>query len=671
MVALVVLAGLPSAVHAQTPTAQSLRTYTLEELANIEVTSVSRCAESLADAPAAIFVITREDIRRSGATTIPELFRRVPGMNVARVDANKWAVSARGFNDRFANKLLVQIDGRTVYSPIFSGVFWDTMDYPLEDIERIEVVRGPGASTWGANAVNGVINILTKSSANTRGGLFSGGGGTEEQGFGTLRYGGALGDGGDYRLYAKGSNRDAGFGVSPAPFDDWSGVRGGFRADWQASGVHDLTLQGDYFHSGAARIDFRPQPAAPFVYTNAEREISNGANVLARWTRALDADSGWTLQAYWDHLHRRSTGEILMFNMDTLDVDFQHTSTLGERHHVVWGLGYRAMDADLTDSRFNGFILAWDRHQRRLHTPSAFAQDQISLVEDRLGVTLGTKIEHNDLTGVEVQPTARLLWTPTAGQTLWAAMSRAVRTPTLFEDQRSVTQAPVSPQPGVTAFTRIVANPDLSSEEVMAYELGYRGQVTHASNVDVAVFYNVYDDLKVFAPTGSTTIGAPAGTSFRLSTHRNQMQGETYGLELGARWNPRVRWQLYGAYSLLRMNLRADAALPATSRAMSEAAEQQSPTQQVFLQSSLDLPSNAEMDLIGRFVGRLTGFQQPVDDYISMDLRVGWTPHEKVLVEVVGQNMLDNHHLEVGGSILAGPLHEAQRGIYGKVAISW
>jgi iron complex outermembrane receptor protein len=650
---------------------RDLKSLSLEELMNVRVTTVSRHESTVGQSAAAIHVITQQDIRRSGATTIPELFRRVPGMAVARLDANKWAVSARGFNDRFANKLLVQIDGRTVYSPIFSGVFWDTVDYPLEDVERIEVVRGPGGSTWGANAVNGVINIVTKSATNTRGGLFSGGGGTEEQGFGTLRYGGALSNRADYRVYAKGFARDAGYGASPAPFDDWSGLRGGFRSDWQAGDRRNLTLQGDYFHSDAARMDFRPQPTSPFVYTNAEHEISNGANVLARWTATPDGEAGWTLQAYWDHLNRRSTGEILVFNMDTLDLDFQHESTWGERHRVVWGLGYRVTDADLTDSRFNGFILAWDRHQRRLHTPSAFAQDQISLVADRLSVAIGTKLERNSFTGVEVQPSGRVLWTPTEDQTVWTAVSRAVRTPTLFEDQRSVTQTPVSPQPGVIIFPRIVANPALSSEAVTAYELGYRGQATTMSSIDVAAFYNVYDDLKVFAPAGSSAIGAPAGTSFRLSTHQNQMQGESYGLELSARWNPRVRWQLYGAYSLLRMNLRADADLPATTRAMSEAAERQSPQQQVYLQSSLDLPGNAEMDMVGRFVGQLTGFQQPVDNYITMDVRVSWKPREKVVVEIVGQNLLDDHHLEVGGSALAGPLHEVQRGIYGKVAISW
>jgi iron complex outermembrane recepter protein len=648
-----------------------LKKLSVAELLNVTVTTVSRQDSTVGESPAAVYVITQEDIRRSGATTIPELFRRVPGMSVARVDANKWAVSARGFNDRFANKLLVQIDGRTVYSPIFSGVFWDTVDHPLEDIERIEVIRGPGASTWGANAVNGVINILTKSAAATQGGLLSGGGGSEERRFATIRYGGALRGGPAYSVYAKGFDRDESFGLSPAPFDEWSAIRGGFRTDWQAVTKHQVTLQGDYFHSDAERMDFRPQPTPPFSYTNAEHEISNGAHLLARWNRTLDGDSSWTLQGYWDRIHRRSTGEILEFTTDTFDLDFQHESTLRERHRVVWGLGYRTMDANLTDSRFNGFILAWDRHRRRLDTASAFVQDQIAIVADRLRVTLGTKLERNDLTGFEVQPSGRVLWTPTRDQSAWAAISRAVRTPTLFEDQRSVTQTPLVSPPGVTIFPRIVANPALEPEKVRAYELGYRVQATTASSVDVAAFYSVYGDLKLFAPAGATTSGAPPGTSFRLSTHQNQMRGESYGLEWSARWSPQSQWQLYGSYSLLRLNLRADASLPAMIRSTSEVAERQSPAQQAYVQSSFDLPRGTEIDVIGRFVGALAGFQVPVDNYVSMDVRVGWQPRQRMMVEIVGRDLLDDHHLEIGGSVLAGPLHHVERSVYGRVAFFW
>jgi iron complex outermembrane receptor protein len=374
---------------------------------------------------------------------------------------------------------------------------------------------------------------------------------------------------------------------------------------------------------------------------------------------------------YWDHVKRRSTGEILVFDMDTLDLDFQHELAMGERQKFVWGLGYRWTDAALTDSRFDGFILRWDQHDRRLRLPSAFVQDQIAIADGKLNLTLGTKFEHNDLTGFEVQPTIRLLWTPSNDRRAWAAVSRAVRTPTLFEDQRSVTQAPGSPVGGITVFPRIIANPDLESEEVLAYELGMRMQASEAFSVDAAAFYNDYDKLKVFVPIGPSTVGAPPGTRFQLLSHANQMHGETYGMEFSGKWRPTETWQLYLAYSLLMMNLEADSSLTPMNRAMAESAERQSPEQQAYLQSSWNLPADVELDLTTRFVDELTGFQQPVDDYLSLDLRFAWRPRQGLTFEVVGQNLLDGRHLEVGGSVLAGPLHEVERGVFGKISASW
>lgn len=660
-----------AATDLPTSAADRLRSLSLDELMNIQVTTVGRQENTLGHATAAVAVITPEDISRSGATVIPELFRRVPGMSVAQIDANKWAISARGFNDRFANKLLVQADGRTLYSPILSGVMWDTVDYVLEDIERIEVVRGPGASVWGANAVNGVINLITKPAIETQGVSAEVGTGTEEQFLASVRYGATLGELGHYRVFVKGFNRDDSVSLNTVSHDRWQAIHTGFRADMEPSAVDKLTVQGAYVQSDAERIDYRPQPTTPFVFTNAETELSEGANVAGRWSRELQVNSRWTLQINWDHLKRDSTGDILHFTTDILDADFQHEFEMHERHRIVWGGGYRHTNAKFKDSRYDGFLLNWDRPQRDLELFSAFFQDEIAVVDNRLSVILGTKLEHNSLTGFEIQPTARLLFTPKADQTVWAAVSRAVRTPTLFEDQRSVTQTPAITPAGGVVFQRIVSNPELKAEIVRAYELGYRVQFTPALNLDMATFYNQYSDLKVFAPIARTTTGAPAGTSFQIVTHANQLQADTYGLEISAQFAPLHSWRLYAAYSYLQMQLSADASLPAATRTASEAAEHQSPEQQVYLQSSWDASPALAVDVITRFVDPLEGFQQPVKAYISLDLRVGWRLADKWNLQIAGQNLLADHHLENGGAILAGPLHEIQRGVYMKVSRTW
>lgn len=412
----------------------------LEELMGVEVTSVSRQESTVGQSPAAIFVITQEMIRRSGATTIPELFRMVPGMDVARADNNKWAVSIRGFNDRFGKNQLVQIDGRTLYNPIFAGVYWDTVDYPLEDIERIEIIRGPGASVWGANAVNGIINIITKNSKDTQGGLITTGTGTEERGFGTFRYGGRAGENLSYRVYGKGFNRDEQFAAADDPNDGWAGGHSGMRLDWQASQSDKVTLDAGYFNDDPGRNDVRAMSASPYRLRNLEDEESEGGHVLARVHHTLDEDSSWELQMYWDRVNRGSTNEVASFQWDTFDVDFQHQFPISTGHKFIYGLGYRAIDAFVGPSaRDNGFILGTDLPDRLAQTISVFAQDEIALVEEKLSLILGSKLEHNDYTNIEVQPTIRLLWTPSERQSVWAAVSRAVRTPTMLEDHTKVT----------------------------------------------------------------------------------------------------------------------------------------------------------------------------------------------------------------------------------------
>ncbi len=642
----------------------------LEELMKIEVTTVSRQASTVGESPAAVFVVTPEMIRRSGATTIPELFRMVPGMDVARIDGNKWAVSTRGFNARFGDKLLVQMDGRTLYNPIFSGVYWDAVDYPLEDIERIEIVRGPGASVWGANAVNGIINIITKSAKDTQGGLVSGGAGTEELGFGTIRYGGKITDNLFYRVYSKGFARDEQVSNTGNPHDDWWGSSTGFRLDWQPSEHDAVTFDGGYLHSDAGRKDLRAMSTAPFSFTNIESEITDAGHILGRWTHEFDEDNRFTLLAYWDRFDREADNLRIHVGWDTYDLDFQHQFPVGDRQKIVWGLGYRFIDADLGSTRRdNGFTVSFS--DRRLQLWSAFVQDQIELIKDKFSLTLGSKFEINDFTGFEVEPTARLLWTPSRRQSVWFAVSRAVRTPTVAEDIATSRSLPVSTAPPI--FPRVTPNTNLDSEEVLAYELGYRAQATETLSVDIALFYNVYDNLSVRVP-GAVTPDPATGTSFIPLTPQNAMNGETYGLELAATWKPTAWWRLFGAYTFLEMQLHREIAAVKSQEIGREGG---SPQHQIYLQSSWTLPGRVELDLMGRFVDQLSGFNpsaptaaipDKISGYVSLDARLAWRPRKNIEVAVIGQNLLDSHHPESGTSTsIQAPLVEIQRAIYGKI----
>ena len=670
-----IAAGLAcAAFDADAAEAPSLATATIEELMNIRVTTVSREESTVAQSPAAVFVITPEMIRRSGAREIPELFRMVPGMDVARIDGNKWAVGVRGFNTRFQNKLLVQVDGRSIYSLLTAGVFWDAVDYPLEDIERIEIIRGPGASVWGANAVNGIINIITKSSKDTQGGLLVGGGGTEERGFATFRFGGQIGENLHYRAYGKWFDREKQFSLEGDTNDQWRGASGGVRLDWKAGPDDTVAMDARFGRSVAGRKDRFPQLGGPpFALNFPENETVDTAHVRAAWTHTM-ADSSWKLQAYWDRFDRWGDNGFANVRWDTLDLDFQHQFALGGRQNIVWGLGYRFIDGGLTNSvNDGGFYLTFLDNNPQKNLYSTFVQDEIALVHDRLSLTLGTKLEHNDFTGWEVQPTARLLWTPTKRQSVWAAASRAVRTRTFTEDDAQFTAVPFPP----TALPRVrtVANRSLNPEEVWACEMGYRIQATDAFTVDTALFYNVYDELRINRsnPALASTLPTPL---LAASQFDNGMNGETYGAELSATLRLTDWWRLSGSYTVLKMNLHRDSDLdPAT-----EAAEGQSPQQQAFLQSSWSLPGDVDFDLIGRYVDRLSGFNpaglpgvsDTVPAYVSLDVRLSWRPRKNVELSLVGQNLLDNHHPEFGTNpFVRSPLVEIRRGIYGMVKLEF
>jgi iron complex outermembrane receptor protein len=624
---------------------ERLKKLTVEELVDIDVTSVSKYPEKYSEAAAAVAVLTSEDIERSGVTSIPEALRLVPGMDVARVDSHTWAISSRGFNDIFANKLLVMIDGRTVYTPLFSGVFWDVQDTLLADIDRIEVVRGPGATLWGANAVNGVINIITKNARDTQGLLISGGGGTEDLGFANLRYGGKIGENAFFRVYGKFFYRDSSVLLNDGDaHDEWYQYRSGFRIDWEPTNENAFTFQGDIY--SGQEDDSYLIPAFTFPFSKRVDSTDNvaGGNLLGRWTHTFEQDSQLTLQAYYDRTVRNST--ILGEDRDTGDVDLQDRFTWGEQK-IVWGAGYRVTHRDVRNS-LNVSLFPPDD---TFNLFSAFVQDEIAIVPERLRLTFGSKFEHNDFTGFEVQPSARALWTPARGQTVWGSISRAVRTPS--EAENDIVLNPAPPVPIPPGFLTIFGNPEMESEKLVAYELGYRVQPIADLQLDLTAFYNDYDDLRTLEPIFPGPISP--------SRAENKLFGETYGMEATATAQLAKHWRVQASYSFLEIQLHPERGSRDT---MTEHIDEgSSPEHQFFIRSLLDLGWNIQFDSTLRFVDSLPAAQIP--SYATIDLRLAWSPRKDLEFAVVAQNLLDDRHPEFAPTFIGTQQTEVERSVYG------
>jgi iron complex outermembrane receptor protein len=633
---------------------EDLTDMSLEALMNLEVTSVSKKPQRQSDAAAAIFVVTNNDLRRWGVTNIPEALRRVPGIDVARIDANKWAITSRGFNSRFANKLLVLIDGRSVYTPLFAGVYWDTQDVVLEDVDRIEVIRGPGGTLWGANAVNGVINIITRSSADTRGDMVSVTAGDEVKGIGTVRHGGKLKNGADYRVYAKYSSYDEGYSKSDS-HDDWRRGQVGFRTDWVKTENDSITLQGDLYQGKAGQLVNVPVGAAgpppTTILPTVDDTDTDGGNLLFRWSRVLENGSDFALQMYYDHVGL--DGIVLQEDRDTFDLDFQHHFQWQDKHDVVWGFDYRFTHDDTDDtSSFN-----LHSSSRSVNLYSTFIQDEISLRDD-LRLTLGSKLEHNDFTGFEVQPNVRLAWAFKEDQTLWGSVSRAVRTPARGEhDVMLRIVPPPGMDPGVPFFAK--GNSSYDSEDLIAYELGYRLNYHNIWSLDVATFYNDYDNLRTLEPEFDP---APA----LLFPFNNNMSGETHGLEIAGLWQVRPGWRLNASYSYLEMSLDLNSGSPDTA---SKSSEDASPTSKAALWSALDFGNGFEFDAALRYVGDIEVNGIDIDSYVEVDLRLGWEARPGLELSLIGQNLLDNHHPEFLPDFISSQPTEVERSIYAR--LSW
>lgn len=630
----------------------------LEELMDVQVTSVSKGAEDYSKAASAIFVITQEDIRRSGFNTIPEALRMVPGMQVAQIDSSTWAISSRGFNSRFANKLLVLIDGRSVYTHVFAGVFWDKQDLVLEDVERIEVIRGPGGTLWGANAVNGVINIITKDAHKTTGGQVSAGGGSLDHFIGSIRYGEKINDNTAVRVWGKYYNRDNldDLQGNSAP-DEFNTERGGFRVDWDDYKSNSFTFQGDVMQGKFAGKTSNAVAALGLPSTTTEivgdAHVS-AANLIARWKHRFSDTSDMALQLYYDRDHRESRVMKEML-IDTYDVDFQHRFKLAESHEILWGLGHRFMH----DSFANSIGISYIPDNNLNYISNAFVQDKITLIESELYFTLGSKLSLNNFTGFEFQPSARMAWTPNDRHTVWAAVSRAVRTPSRSGDSGRFNAAVVS-----GAAVVIQGQKDFESENLIATELGYRLRPHNRLFVDVAAFANIYRDGHSFEV--ESTINH--GTYFEIPVvSRNRLDGETYGVEMAATLDATDWWRLNGSVAWFQMDLRKDAISTDQNVAGFEGND---PEWQASLRSHMDLPSNWEFDQTLYYVDALKS--QQVKSYIRLDLRLGWRPVKNVELSLVGQNVLDSQHQEWGDDrIQTNDRNLIEHSIFGKMTLTF
>jgi len=570
----------------------------------MEVTSVSRRPEKLLGAAASIQVITANDIRRSGARSLPEALRLAPNLEVAQINARDWAISARGFSARTANKLLVLIDGRTVYTPLFAGVFWEVQDVLLEDIDRIEVISGPGATLWGANAVNGVINVVTKSAASTQGMLISAGAGTELENSASLRYGGARGDNAHFRFYAKGFSRDASELASGASaLDDWRMAQAGFRSDWSTAADGQLTVQGDFYEGELGQLVLD--------------DIGlSGGNVLGRWSRQLAGGSELQVQMYYDYTYRSMPGSINEA-LHTYDAELQHRWQAAAGHNVVWGLGYRIIDDSVRNAPAIAFLPA--DVSRQWFT--GFIQDEVLIVDEQLSLTIGTKLEHNDYTGFEFQPSLRLAWLPNENHTLWSAVSRAVRTPSRIDQDLF---APA-----------IAGGAGFDSETLLSYELGYRVQAQRRFSVSAAAFYNDYDDLRSLE-----RVNPAAPFPVRIG---NGLEGESYGLELSADYSINRGWQVRAGYTGLRIHLRPKAASTDNSAG---SAESHDPEAFWSVRSMHDLGNRWQFDLLYHRVARIAN--QDVPAYDDLNARLTWQPTAHVEAALTGQHLLEHSHAEFG-----------------------
>ena len=617
---------------------EQLKSMSLENLMDVTVYSASHKNQLLVDVSSAIYVITREDIRRSGARTLPDLFRGVPGLHVANIDAHTWAISARGFNGVFSNKLLVMIDGRSIYTPLYSGVYWDSQDTLLHDIERIEIIRGPGATIWGANAVNGVINIITRRAEDTASGYVATGIGSTDKNSQEIRFG-SSGEQLSYRAYGKRLERDNYHyydGSAHEAYDNWHNHQAGFRLDCHAKQKNKLTFQGDIFSVKAKQLLTYDIVNLPLFYEDVR---SQGGNLMATLEVEESATSKWTLKTYIDRFIRDDG--YFDQSRTTLDLKLHNQRQIGDSHEIVWGGEYRYNSDHLRTSNEETYTIDPDSATEQLF--SLFIQDEWTLQPDGIKLISGTKLEHNDYTGYEIQPSLRILWNPRPSLSVWASVSRAVRTPSRTENGLSALvnvddqTIPTAAGP-VTVPTYVLIDPDTQghSESLIAYEIGWRTLIGDALSIDTAMFYNDYKDIRSTTTRPSEGVN---GTLIIPASFDYRTEGHSYGVEISMVWKILSAWRLNMNYSWLKLELKQP---DNTIDIFFENITEGTPEHQVSLTSLIDLPYSCELDTTIYYFSSL--YDTP--SHIRTDVRVGWLPNTNWEVSIKGENIFDPEYRE-------------------------
>ena len=643
LIALFVLTGLVNQCSAAPQEGQvnsePLKHLSLAELGNVEVTTASKEPEKIWKTSAAIFVLTQDDIRRSGATSIPEVLRLVPGVEVARNNSNQWSVGIRGFGSSFSKSVLVLIDGRSVYTPLFAGVYWDVQNVLLDDIERIEVIRGPGGTIWGSNAVNGVVNIITKDTRNTRGIYASASGGNIDQSGDAVRYGGH-GKNLDYRAYAMGFGRMPEFHPDGDNYDAWQLGQAGFRTDSRLTDRDTLTVQGDFYKGNVGQqvgIGYYSPPAQ--LNVDGTQDVSGG-DLLGRWRRELSKTSDLQVQAYFDRTHR--LGPQLGETRNTFDLDLIHHFIVKQRHEIIWGMGARWSPSDFIQT-IPTLIFSPQHEADNLY--SAFVQDQIAIVDNQLWVTIGSKFEHNIFTGWESEPSGRVLWRPTSHQTLWGAVTRAVRTPSRIDEDMQLTGFDSASPPPPPIYVCVCDNRKFLSETLLSYEAGYRKLVTPQLYVDFAAFHNKYNDLESFGNATISIVATPPPYAVLVSLpFANGIMGSTTGGEIAPDWKATHWMELRASYSYVSLNLLDKPSHTKTSYVSSY--EGASPHNEGTVQMLFNLPRGFEFDPTYRYVGPLPALR--VNAYQTADARLAWHFSKRLELSVTGQNLFQPRHAESG-----------------------